>query len=181
MDSVYSVFNYFKDWVDWYRHMSYYYIGYHAHEYRLASASKNRGQRFIAVRDNDFQTVQDNIYNGTWKPDDVASINNMSTMIHEAVVLDRREIFNFLVRQGADLNLRDRNGMTPLLKAAALGREYMVIELLKNGVNHHQRDPHGFTPLQKARIHDEWKVVEILSSVESYTKSESKWLWPPDI
>ena len=51
-------------------------------------------------------------------------------MIIETVVLDRISIFEFAVRQGANINVRDRNGMTPLLKAAALGRLYFVKRLI---------------------------------------------------
>ncbi|CAG9332966.1 unnamed protein product [Blepharisma stoltei] len=182
MDYLNHAFDYFNDWIAWYRHMAYYYIGYHAHEYRLQSASsKNKSKKFVAVRDNDIEEIQANLFNGNWQVNDIVSINNMTTMLHEAVVLDRRSIFDFLLRQGADPNVRDRNGMTPLLKAAALGREHMVIELLKCGVNPHHRDPHGFTPLQKAILHEEWKVVTILSGLGNYTKSPTTWLWPPDI
>jgi uncharacterized protein len=113
--------------------------------------------------------------------DDIVSLNNMTTMLHEAVVMDRRDIFSFLLRQGANPNTRDRNGMTPLIKAAALGREFMVCELLKAGVNPAHRDPYGFTAYEKAVLHEEWRVAEILKSANSYVKHSTKWLWPPEI
>lgn len=44
------------------------------------------------------------------------------TLLHDAVVMNREDLFDFLLSQGANLMVRDCNGYTPLLKAAALGR-----------------------------------------------------------
>jgi ankyrin repeat protein len=164
-----------------YRKRAYYYYGYLHLELRLAQHGGKPSEKYEAVRTNDFETIEKNVYNGTWRVNDCVSINNMTTMLHEAVVLDRREILSFLLRQGADPNIRDRNGMTPLLKAAALGRDYAVIELLKFGVNPHHIDPFGFTPYELAIFHEEAATAELLKNVNIYTKTETKWFWPPDI
>ncbi|OMJ91660.1 hypothetical protein SteCoe_5686 [Stentor coeruleus] len=165
----------------WYRRYMYYYFGYLRHELRLPSSAYMESKKKDSIKENNLSEIEKHIYDGTWKVDDLVSINNMTTMLHEAVVMDRRDIAAFLLRQGADPNIRDRNGMTPLLKAAALGREFMVIELLRNGVNPEHRDPYGNTPLEKAQLHEEWKVAEILMSCRSYAKTNTKWFWPPDI
>jgi hypothetical protein len=86
------------DYFHWYRRMAYYYMGYKFHELRVASPSTNISKKKEAVKQNDFEAVQKNVLNGRWGIDDVVCINNMSTMIHEAVVLDRWDIFLFLVR-----------------------------------------------------------------------------------
>lgn len=164
-----------------YKRLMYYYFGYKMHNLRLAAPSNNVSSKLAAVKTNDLAQIKEKVFNGTWRVNDIVSINNMSSMLHEAVVMDRREIFEFLVRQGAELNSRDRNGMTPLLKAAALGREFLVVALVNNGVNPHHRDPNGFTALQKAILHEEWKIVDILMSLPDRVKGESKWSWPPEI
>ena len=181
MDYINSFWEKTKSIGVWYRRYMYYYFGYIHHELRLASPSSRSSQKLLAVKRNDIDTIQKCLFDGSWKVDDIISINNMTTMLHEAVVMDRRAIASFLLRQGANPNLRDRNGMTPLLKAAALGREFMVVELIRAGVNPEHKDPYGFTPYDKAVLHEEWKVADFLKSLGSYVKNETKWSWPPDI
>jgi hypothetical protein len=181
MDTLLNLLDTAKSYANWYRYMAYYYIGYRIHELRVPAPSKHESKKLAAIKRNDISLIKEKVYSGEWKVDDVVSINNMSTMIHEAVVMDRRDIFDFLIRQGADPNTRDRNGMTPLLKAAALGRLHMVEGLIRVGVNPHQRDPHGFTPLSKAKLHEEWKAAELLEGQVFAGKGTSRWLWPPDV
>ena len=181
MDSIYSVLEQVKDASVWYRRYLYYYIGYTNHELRLSSPSQNMSKKLLAVKKNELAEIQEHLFAGTWKVDDVVSINNMTTMLHEAVVMDRRDIAAFLLRQGANPNIRDRNGMTPLLKAAALGREFMVGELIRAGASPQHKDPNGFTPYEKAFLHEEWKVADLLKSAGDYVKVETNWKWPPDI
>lgn len=180
MDHLTSWWDHLRSYALWYRRMTYYYIGFKMHELRLATPSRHTSAKLSAVKTNDIPTIQTKVFSGEWGVDDVVSVNNMTTILHEAVVMDRREIAQFALRQGADPNIRDRNGMTPLIKAAALGREFMVVELLKCGVNPGQRDPHGFNAYQKAMLHEEWKVAELLSQVRE-VKGETKWMWPPEI
>jgi len=181
MDYLWQTYDAVKSRLDHIRHMVYYYYGYQEHELRIPYPSRYTNPRLVAVKSNDFETIQSNILTGTWKVDDCVSLNNMSTMLHEAVVMDRQDVFDFLLRQGAHPNTRDRNGYTPLLKAAALGRIHMLKKLLAMGVNPLQRDPNGSTPLQKALLHEEWQAVEILERYRNPTHSESKWLWGPEI
>jgi ankyrin repeat protein len=182
MDQVKTYFESFKEGVLTYRRWAYYYLGYRVHELRLPTTSASLSAKLEAVKRNDLKMIQEKVFGGDWKVDDCVSINNMTTMLHEAVVMDRFDIFSFLLRQGADPNLRDRNGMTPLLKAAALGRTRIVYSLLEYGVNPNQRDPHGCSALNKARLHEEWEVVDLLTKLdEKPVKGHTKWQWPPDI
>ena len=66
--------------------------------------------------------------------DDPIDILTMHTMIHEAVVLDRPHLFSFLLQSGANLNPRDQNGYTPLLKAASIGNLEYTKALVEAGV-----------------------------------------------
>lgn len=181
MDRLWQAYAAVSEKFDHIRHMVYYYYGYKEHELRLAFPSRYVNPRLAAVKSNDFETIQSKILTGEWKVEDCVSQNNMTTMLHEAVVLDRQDVFDFLLRQGAHPNTRDRNGYTPLLKAAALGRVYMLKKLLAMGVNPLQRDPYGSTPLQKALLHEEWQAVEVLERYRNPTHSGSRWMWGPDI
>lgn len=181
MDYLNTLFSKIKELGLDYRRRSYYYFGYIHHEIRLAQYGGPPSKKYEAVRTNDFEEIEKNIYSGEWRVNDCVSINNMSTMLHEAVIFDRREIISFLLRQGADPNVRDRNGMTPLLKAAALGRDYAIVELLKFGVNPNHVDPYGYTPFELAVLHEEWASAELLRKVKSYTNVKTRWFWPPEI
>ena len=181
MDYVWQGYNYVTERLAHIRRMVYYHYGYQHHELRLVNPTQFVSPRLAAIKTNDVETIRSNVLRGEWKVNDVVSINNMTTMLHEAVVMDRQEIFDFLMRQGADLNSRDRNGYTPLVKAASLGRIHMLKRLLEAGVNPFQRDPYGSTPIEKARIHEEWEAVEVLEGYKYPGKSESRWYWGPDI
>mmetsp|Transcript_9397 Transcript_9397/g.18050 ORF Transcript_9397/g.18050 Transcript_9397/m.18050 type:complete len:183 (-) Transcript_9397:1691-2239(-) len=182
MDQLRDYAQYVRDSFLTYKRWAYYYIGYRIHEQRLPTQSQFVSKKLEAVKRNDLKEIQDKVFGGAWKVDDCVSINNMTTMLHEAVVMDRYDIFTFLLRQGANPNLRDRNGMTPLLKAASLGRTNFVYALLQHGVNPNQRDPYGNTPLTKARLHEEWEVVDLLMKLEvKPVKNPTHWNWPPDI
>jgi len=134
MDYLWQTYEGFKSRLAHVRHMVYYYYGYQAHELRLLFPSRNINPRLAAIKANDFQTIHTKIVTGEWKVDDNVSLNSMTTLLHEAVVMDRQDVFDFLLRQGAHPNTRDRNGYTPLLKAAALGRVHMLKQLLALGV-----------------------------------------------
>ena len=86
--------------------------------------------------------------------DDPIDIYSKHTMLHDAVMMNREQIFYFLMQQGANPMVRDANGYTPLLKAAALCRrdmaEYMVE---KKGVDPRHTDPFGNTPREKAQLY----------------------------
>ena len=48
------------------------------------------------------------------------------TIVHEAVVLDRREHLKLCEVYGANWDQGDLNGVTPLMKAAALNRVFYI-------------------------------------------------------
>jgi hypothetical protein len=52
------------------------------------------------------------------------------TIVHEAIVLNRREHFKLCEVYGADWDQRDVNGVTALMKAVALDRKFFVERLV---------------------------------------------------
>ena len=48
------------------------------------------------------------------------------TVLHQSIVLDRREHFKLCEVYGANWDQQDFNGVTPLMKAVALNRVYYV-------------------------------------------------------
>lgn len=74
------------------------------------------------AKEDDLEEIKNMIFTGAAKIDDPIDIYTCHTLLHDAVTLNRPELFKFLVAQGANLNVRDQNGVTPLMKAAAIGR-----------------------------------------------------------
>jgi ankyrin repeat protein len=54
-------------------------------------------------------------------------------------------IANLLIDAGADVNLADNDGITPLMEAARSGSEAMVQLLLEKGAVKNAKDSHGHT------------------------------------
>jgi len=52
------------------------------------------------------------------------------TVLHEAITLNRREVFKLCEIYGADWNQADINGVTPLMKSAALNNMFFVEKLI---------------------------------------------------
>ncbi|XP_022780216.1 uncharacterized protein LOC111321567 [Stylophora pistillata] len=70
-----------------------------------------------------------------------------------------------LISGGADVNIPDKSGITPLHIAAELGDGKICFELIKQGGAHvDARDQHGATPLHFASYHHHWNVMEALLS-----------------
>lgn len=76
--------------------------------------------------------------------------------------MNRQELFDFLLLQGANPMVRDANGYTPLLKAAALGRVQMVKQLIEAGVDPRHIDPYGNTSREKAELYQFNEVADYL-------------------
>ena len=91
------------------------------------------------------------VYGGSIEIDDPIDMYSKHTLLHDAVMLNREEEFEFVMKQGANPMVRDVNGYTPLLKAAALGRLDMVKYLVDRAeVDPRHVDPYGNTPRMKA-------------------------------
>ena len=67
------------------------------------------------------------------------------TIVHEAIILDRHELFKLCEIYGADWNKQDKNGVTPLMKAVALNRSFYIEKLIELGVDKDLKDNKGRT------------------------------------
>lgn len=74
-------------------------------------------------------------------------------------------IVHAFIAKGADVNLADRNGGTPLHWAAARGLRDIVELLLEKGADPQARDADGERPLDVARAKKKLEVVELLDKV----------------
>jgi ankyrin repeat protein len=69
--------------------------------------------------------------------------------LHDAIVSNKHEV-PYLIRGGADVNLQDKNGYTPLHFAAQEQEVEIARLLLDHGASINAQDRHGNTPLSTA-------------------------------
>jgi aryl-alcohol dehydrogenase-like predicted oxidoreductase len=74
-------------------------------------------------------------------------------------------IVHAFIAKGADVNLADRNGGTPLHWAAARGLRDIAELLLAKGAEPNVKDADGETPLDVARARNKVDLVELLARV----------------
>ena len=118
------------------------------------------------IKNNDTDDLKKLIFRGLIEIDDPVDSFSKHALIHDAVIMNREEFFEFLVNQGANLMVRDVNGYTPLLKAASLGRTSMVKRLVEAGVDPRHMDPYGNTSRDKATLYNKYELVRYLKEME---------------
>lgn len=73
-----------------------------------------------------------------------------------------RDVIDFLVKQGANLNAPDADGNTPLLRAILGGHRVIAKHLVQKGADIDAPDQAGRTPLQLARELGEQDIAQML-------------------
>jgi superfamily II DNA or RNA helicase/ankyrin repeat protein len=78
-----------------------------------------------------------------------ATDKNARTLLHRAARKKNLNLVEFLVQRGADMNLKDRNGDTPLMQACKYGNNSveLVEYLLENGADQQIKNKRNITPL----------------------------------
>jgi ankyrin repeat protein len=79
-----------------------------------------------------------------------------------AVVHNKDAVVKLLLEAGADYNVRDELGYTPLIEASVPARERMVRALLDKGADPNSASYAGTTPLMHASLRGGREVVEML-------------------
>lgn len=100
--------------------------------------------------------------------------NNGKTLLHYAVEKGNFLIVEHLVRNNANVNVKDTNGKTPLHLAAAKGNLPIVRLLVRNHAvvdGEDAEDKDGKTPLDIATENNKLKIVEFLNNPPKPKKS----------
>ena len=106
------------------------------------------------VKGNELDDLKSLVFREMIAVDEPVDIYSKHTLLHDAIIMNREELFYFMLNQGANPMVRDANGYTPLLKSASLCRNDMVKHLIeKRGVDPRHVDPYGNTPREKALLY----------------------------
>ena len=82
------------------QNMNYYYAQYAPNN---LLTSEMRGW----VKQGDTQSIKGQIFRGLWQIDDPLDVYSKHTLLHDAVVFNREDLFDFLMLQGANPMVRD--------------------------------------------------------------------------
>ncbi len=89
-----------------------------------------------------------------------------NTPLHMAAANDHKDVAEFLLENGADVNARDSNGGFTPLDAALSSYHYknMVVLLLEKGANVNAKADNGLTPLHEVAMRGQKDAAEMLLS-----------------
>lgn len=84
-------------------------------------------------------------------------------IIHSAIRADNSEIIDYLLNSGIDVNVKDSNGLTPLMLSAALNKSGYVVQLLERGANANYKTAKGALAIDFSKYNKFDNITKILS------------------
>ena len=89
-------------------------------------------------------------------------LDNQETYLHRLAEKNAITALNFLLREGAKINVQDKKKLTPLHRAALLGNVEAVSLLIKEGISIDAQDIEGKTALHLAVLQGHVDVISVL-------------------
>ena len=93
----------------------------------------------------------------------VDAVGGYGTPLHHALEFRNFEVAKSLVKAGADPNVRDKNGHTPLMMAATGSAELLEL-LIDLGAEVNAKQNHDWTALHYAAAHGDKDIIRVLIS-----------------
>lgn len=128
-----------------------------------AAQFQSEGYKFLeAVKDRDGDAATDMLNKPGTQVVNTRDITSGDTGLH--LVVQRRDVLwiRFLLQRGADPNIRNKKGITPLQLATSMGFTDGVEALIKGGANVNVGDQTGETPLIAAVHQRNPELVRVL-------------------
>jgi ankyrin repeat protein len=131
----------------------------------LILASNVRAENLVqAVYQDNFESVKSQLQSGADinKPQDMWS--EQASILHFAVRLNRPEMVRLLIEEGAAVNARDGDDLTPMHIASWYGNLEMVKLLVESGADIRASSNDGRTPLSCSNNGDHYDTTSFLNS-----------------
>lgn len=118
------------------------------------------GQMHAAAKRGDIQTVRDLFQRGAKINEDLDEYG--ATALHWSAVKGHRDVAEFLIGKGANIDQKNRDGDTGLHLAVAFGHKNLVQLFLAKGAKIDERRREGTTPLYIAVGRNQKEIAELL-------------------
>ncbi|XP_063095419.1 poly [ADP-ribose] polymerase tankyrase-2 isoform X4 [Cavia porcellus] len=115
---------------------------------------------FEACRNGDVERVKKLVTPEKVNSRDTAG--RKSTPLHFAAGFGRKDVVEYLLQNGANVQARDDGGLIPLHNACSFGHAEVVNLLLQHGADPNARDNWNYTPLHEAAIKGKIDVCIVL-------------------
>ncbi|MDD2714406.1 MAG: ankyrin repeat domain-containing protein [Candidatus Wallbacteria bacterium] len=127
---------------------------------QILEASQADSRLVAAVMDGNLREVQNLAGNGM----EINAYDHLGgyTLLSIACAKGYREVIKFLLKSGADPNLRDSEGNSPLFFAIRNDRMQVVRQLIEGGADPEISDRRQVTPLMCAIFEDRDEIAEYL-------------------
>jgi ankyrin repeat protein len=131
----------------------------------LVSCSKNDKQEAFldAVGRNDIEVVKEYLNTGTDVNQMYYSPKHIQLApLHMAAMLGNKEMIDLLLSNGAEINIKNPDGITPLQYAIFTERHEPVKLLIEKGADINNKGFRGATPLHDAVLNNQKEIAEML-------------------
>jgi len=129
------------------------------------NACNNNGESALQIALKNGFTIIANILLGAGADADVKNATGLTTLqvVCEKKTSGYKELAEQLIMVGAEVNVRDQKGWTPLMRAISTADQYMVALLLKNGANPTLETPKGDDALSLAKKFGCDDIIELVA------------------
>jgi ankyrin repeat protein len=132
----------------------------------LVSCSETDKQEtfFNAVGRNDIEVVKGYLKTGTDVNQLYYSPKHKMQMapLHLAAILSNEEMIDFLLNNGAEINIKNADGTTPLQYAISKERYQVAKLLIEKGADVNNKGYRGATPLHDGVLTNQKEIAELL-------------------
>eukprot|EP00386_Alphamonas_edax_P003801 GDKI01011464.1.p1 GENE.GDKI01011464.1~~GDKI01011464.1.p1 ORF type:complete len:278 (-),score=22.03 GDKI01011464.1:21-854(-) len=94
------------------------------------------------------------------------------TPLHRAAMCGNVGMCEFLVREGAVVDVVDQDGETPLTLGICRGHTAVVATLIGLGAEKNRPDKYAFYPIQRASMHGHLDMLQLLESLDMYVEAK---------
>ena len=102
-----------------------------------------------------------------------------TSALHVAAVNGHNEVVDYLISEGAKVDHRDKNLMTPLLSCIYRGRVDMVRKLCKNGASKEMTDRKHRGVMYYAAYSGQIVLAQMFMNQHNINKPDQEWGWTP--
>ncbi|KAM7533910.1 hypothetical protein Aperf_G00000115969 [Anoplocephala perfoliata] len=103
---------------------------------------------------------------------------NLQVALLQCITRSQKEVIEFLINQGADVNYQDEKLTPPLMEAIAAEKYSIIHYLLQEGADVNIKDKFGHSPIDAAQLTKDSFIINLINSVDDLTLPNDSNLFP---